>query len=43
MAKDSEGIRADSGLAWGRSGSAVWGFGGEVVHLGRVCGPRSDL
>ncbi|EIW69491.1 hypothetical protein TREMEDRAFT_62352 [Tremella mesenterica DSM 1558] len=39
----SEGIRADGGLALGRSFRCSWGPNGELVHLGKICSPRAQL
>lgn len=39
----NEGHKADAGLARGRIGGAVWGAGGEMVHLGKICGPGAEL
>ncbi|WVQ98527.1 hypothetical protein IAU59_005653 [Kwoniella sp. CBS 9459] len=37
-----EGIRADAGLALGRSFRCSWGPNGELVHTGKIAAPRSE-
>lgn len=39
----AEGSKVDAGLGRGRSVPAIWGFGGEVIHLGKICGPATAL
>ena len=35
------GVAVDSGLGLGRSFRASWGPNGELVHMGKVCGPNA--
>lgn len=37
--KEEEGVKADAGLAMGRSFRCSWGPNGEIVHLGKICSP----
>ncbi|ODN73518.1 hypothetical protein L202_08018 [Cryptococcus amylolentus CBS 6039] len=39
--KGKEGVKVDAGLALGRSWRCSWGPNGELVHLGKICGPRA--
>jgi nuclear pore complex protein Nup98-Nup96 len=41
--KDHEGVRADAGLALGRSFRCSWGPNGELVHFGKICAPNTTL
>lgn len=38
-----EGVKADAGLALGRSWRATWGPHGELVHLGSISGPAKSM
>ncbi|KAF8137470.1 nuclear protein 96-domain-containing protein [Boletus edulis] len=39
----NEGALADAGLALGRSFRVGWSSGGNLVHLGQLCGPSSQV
>jgi len=39
VVRNQEGSAADAGLALGRSFRVGWGPGGQLVHLGNLCGP----
>lgn len=43
VSKGGEGALADAGLALGRSFRAGWGPNGELVHLGRIAGPKAAV
>ncbi|ORY25742.1 nuclear protein 96-domain-containing protein [Naematelia encephala] len=38
-----EGVKADAGLALGRSFRCSWGPNGELVHFGKICKPSDDF
>lgn len=39
VVQNQEGSTIDAGLALGRSFRVGWGPGGQLVHLGNLCGP----
>ncbi|WOO81507.1 Nucleoporin [Vanrija pseudolonga] len=39
----NEGVRADAGLALGRSFRCSWGPNGELVHFGKICAPHAKF
>ncbi|KAL7422183.1 hypothetical protein Q5752_002829 [Cryptotrichosporon argae] len=39
----AEGVRADAGLALGRSFRCSWGPNGELVHFGKICSPATSF
>jgi nuclear pore complex protein Nup98-Nup96 len=41
IANGYEGAHVDAGLAMGRSFRVGWGPGGQLVHLGSICGPMA--
>jgi hypothetical protein len=41
VSRGAEGAVADAGLALGRSFRAGWGPNGELVHLGKIVGPKA--
>ncbi|KAF8962583.1 nuclear protein 96-domain-containing protein [Flammula alnicola] len=41
IANGNEGAYVDAGLAMGRSFRVGWGPGGQLVHLGGICGPMA--
>ena len=40
---NNEGVKADAGLALGRSFRCSWGPNGELVHFGKICRPTTTL
>ncbi|WWC69668.1 uncharacterized protein I206_103611 [Kwoniella pini CBS 10737] len=43
IVQSKEGIRADAGLALGRSFRCSWGPNGELVHFGKICAPATTI
>ena len=43
LVNHSEGLRADGGLALGRSFRCSWGPDGQLVHSGKICAPDTSL
>ncbi|TXT13738.1 hypothetical protein VHUM_01105 [Vanrija humicola] len=39
----NEGVRADAGLALGRSFRCSWGPNGQLVHFGKICAPGAKF